>query len=116
MTMLIRAKGFRELPGVKELAAAYNISQSGFIRRIKKRFGRSPGKILRQLLLLQAVHYVRNNSEISASELALQLGYADSKSLYQLFNYHLNMSTGEFIDAVLEQPEKMTGEIIEMYE
>jgi len=116
MAMLIRAKGFRKLPGVKELAAACNISQSGLIRRIKKKFGRSPGKILRQLMFLQAVQYVRNNNDISASELAQQLGYQDSKKLYQFFNYHLDMSTGEFIDAVIEEPEKVTGEIIEMYE
>lgn len=116
MTMLIRAKGFSKVPGVKELAAVYGISQSGFIRSVKKRFGRSPGKILRQLKFLQAVQYVQQHHEPDAGELAQKLGYPDSKSLYQVLSYHLDMSTGAFIDAVREQPDEITMTIIEMYD
>lgn len=78
---------FRSPVNLKTLAARCGVSREHFIREFSRRFGESPGNLLRRLRLEHARSMLRA-SETPVEQVALSSGFASSHSFGRAFHQH----------------------------
>lgn len=79
-------------PSLTQLAQLVDIHPSHLVRAFRKRFHTTPGEFVRQLRIEQACQRLRQEPQLSLTELALELGFADQSHFSRTFRKQLGVS------------------------
>lgn len=75
-----------------ELADMAGVHPSHLVRAFRQRYDTTPGEFVRRLRIEEACHRIAQNREISLSELAIDLGFADQSHFSRLFRQYTGYS------------------------
>lgn len=88
--------------GVSELADFMNMSRSNLLRKIKKQTGLSASQFIRQIRLQKGLELIKQR-ELSVSEIAYQVGFANNSYFTKCFREHYGYSPGEVRKRIVEE-------------
>lgn len=71
--------------GIKDLAQAMNMSESTFLRKVKRLTGVTPIQYLQELRLIKGKQLLEQGNNYSISKIAWMVGYKDVRSFSRLF-------------------------------
>ena len=81
---------------ISEISKQYGISESGFRKLFKDKFGISPVQYRKTAKIFQAT-YLLESSTLSISEIADELGFCDTAYFYKCFQEHTGMTPKEYL-------------------
>jgi len=84
---------FRSPLNLKEVAARCGVSREHFIRAFGRRYGESPGELLRRLRLEHARRMLRA-TQIPVQDVALACGFADANTFGRAFRQRYGLTPG----------------------
>ncbi len=81
--------------GVKELANALGLSSSQTLRKIKGATGKSVNQYIRELRLEKGAELIKN-TDLTAAEIAYQVGFNSASYFNKTFNDYFGVAPGEY--------------------
>lgn len=80
---------------ISEIATRYAISESGFRKLFKDKFGMSPVQYRKEAQMARAI-YLLESTEMSTSEIADQLGFYDTAYFCKCFQAHTGLTPKQY--------------------
>ena len=96
--------------GVSQLAEQMSMSRSSLLRKIKQERNISASQFIRQIRLSKGKELLEE-SELSVSEIAYQVGFGNNSYFIKCFREHYGFSPGESRKRKMETPEEEIQEI-----
>ena len=98
---IVKEKLHDEQFGVSQLAEQMNMSRSSLLRKIKQERDISASQFIRQIRLEKGKELLEQ-SELSVSEIAYQVGFGNNSYFIKCFREHYGFSPGESRKRALE--------------
>jgi len=80
---------------IEHLAERCHLSRAGFLRGFRRIAGATPGEVLAQLRMAQAVQWIREG-RLSLGEISERVGYRSEAAFQRAFKRHVGMAPGQY--------------------